>query len=180
MKNLIRKILKEHNQEEIDRILDKINEKGIDSLTSKEKKVLSNIDNEEDVEEEEDGDDLSGTFKELEKVFKTMESQKLTYNSSRELLQKIKDVIKNIYHYTISDIENSIQIGELKLNNMDDVYKQHEFFNNEVGYYLDELKFEGHLKNLNQNEMNDLIKYLDNFSLKLWNNLKSMCDMCGN
>lgn len=42
MKNLIRKILKESNQEEIDRILDKISEKGMDSLTRSERMTLSN------------------------------------------------------------------------------------------------------------------------------------------
>jgi len=44
MKDLIRKILKENNQEEIDRILDKINDVGMNSLTRSERMTLSNSD----------------------------------------------------------------------------------------------------------------------------------------
>jgi len=45
MKNLIRKILKENNQDEIDRILDKISDKGMSSLTRSERMTLSNSEN---------------------------------------------------------------------------------------------------------------------------------------
>lgn len=49
MKHLIRKIIneiKKDNQSEIDRILDKINEKGIDSLTRGERMVLNSSEKE--------------------------------------------------------------------------------------------------------------------------------------
>lgn len=45
MKDLIRKILKENNQDKINRILDKINDEGMNSLTRSERMTLSNSEN---------------------------------------------------------------------------------------------------------------------------------------
>ena len=165
MKQLIRKILKEYSQEEIDRILDKINAKGIDSLTSLEKKILSNVDGEATEEE----NDLDGVFKELSNVFKNIKLEKLTYDSTDELVIKIKDKINTIYENFIDNIEYPMFDDELELSDEDNITQQYEFFGNIIEEYFEEIR--SHLNNLNDRQMGGIQKYLNKIYNKLWDYL---------
>ena len=165
MKQLIRKILKEYTQEEIDRILDKINAKGIDSLTSLEKKILSNVDGEATEEE----NDLDGVFKELSNVFKNIKLEKLTYDSTDELVIKIKDKINTIYENFIDNIEYPMFDDELELSDEDNITQQYEFFGNIIEEYFEEIR--SHLNNLNDRQMGGIQKYLNKIYNKLWDYL---------
>lgn len=165
MKQLIRKILKEYSQEEIDRILDKINAKGIDSLTSLEKKILSNVDGEATEEE----NDLDGVFKELSNVFKNIKLEKLTYDSTDELVIKIKDKINTIYENFIDNIEYPMFDDELELSDEDNITQQYEFFGSIIEEYFEEIR--SHLNNLNDRQMGGIQKYLNKIYNKLWDYL---------
>lgn len=164
MKNLIKRILKEYSQEEIDRILDKINAKGIDSLTSLEKKILSNVDGETTEEE----NDLDSVFKELSNVFKNIKLEKLTYDSTDELVIKIKDKINTIYENFIDNIEYPM-FDELELSDEDNITQQYEFFGNIIEEYFEEIR--SHLNNLNDHQVGGIQKYLNKIYNKLWDYL---------
>ena len=143
-------------------------------------KISLYIDNDEYEEEEDDlDDDLKDTFNKLDKVFKSMESQKLTYNSKEELIQKIKDTIKIMYNNFINDIKDLVSIGDTELNNREDLTQQLDIFGSFIDDYFYELQYQGHMINLNDNEFNDLNRHVDQIYNKLWDTLNYMCDMCG-